>query len=376
MKKPIYLEKIITIEGSGRMYKKRWFQALITTILIFILFWLLQHTQYVFAPVFKYVKAIAFPVIAAGVLYYISRPVVHALDRYKVPRWISIIFVFLLLIGVGFLIVRFIAPIAQEQFSRFYDNLPGMINEVEKLINLWQNNQSVIPEEFMSEIKSAQEQLTGSIKDVTLGFTDFLINTIAQVIQFLFLLILVPFFLFFMLKDGERMEPFITQFFEDKKAKSLRLLLSRIDHTLSSFIQGQLTVSVIVGILLFIGYVIIGLDYSLTLALFGMMTNVIPFAGPYLAVIPAILVALFQEPTMVLWVIIIMIIAQQIEGNFVSPNVMGKALSLHPLTIITLILAAGSIAGFLGLLFVIPFYAVVKTIINHFYTEALNSKEF
>ncbi|MYL54457.1 AI-2E family transporter [Pontibacillus yanchengensis] len=358
------------------MYNKRWFQALVVTILIFILFWLMRHNHYVFEPVFKYVSAIAFPVIAAGVLYYVTRPIVHMLEEYRIPRLLSIFVVFLLLIVVGFLVVNFIAPIAQQQFSRFYDNLPGMINEVENLITLWQSNQDIIPEQFMSEIKSAQEQLTGSIKDVTLGFTDFLINTLAQIVQFLFLLILVPFFLFFMLKDGEKLQPFVSQFFKDKKSESITRLFQRVDHTLSSFIQGQLLVSFFVGILLFIGYVIIDLNYSLTLALFGLITNVIPFAGPYLAVIPAILVALFQDPQKVLWVILIMIIAQQIEGNFISPNVMGKALSIHPLTIITLILAAGSIAGFLGLLFVIPFYAVIKAIIGHFYEEALDSKEF
>ncbi|KGX87194.1 AI-2E family transporter [Pontibacillus litoralis] len=358
------------------MYNKRWFQALIVSILVFALFLLMKNNQYVFDPFVKYFKAISFPIIAAGVLYYLTRPVVHFLDRYKTPRVISIIVVFLLLIAVGTFVIRVIAPIAQDQFSRFYDNLPRMIEEVERIIDLWQENQSVLPEEIMTEIQSAQDQLLNSMKDITIGFTDFIINTVASVVQFVFLLFLVPFFFFFMLKDGEKMQPFITQFFKEGKAANIAKLMNRIDRTLSSYIQGQLLVSFCVGVLLFIGYVIIDLNYSLTLALFGMMTNVIPFVGPYLAVIPALLVALFQDPIMVVWVGIIMLIAQQIEGNLISPNVMGKVLSIHPLTIITLILAAGSIAGFLGLVFVVPFYAVVKTIITHVYEENLDSKEF
>lgn len=143
--------------------------------------------------------------------------------------------------------------------------------------------------------------------------------------------------------------------------------MHKIDDALTSYIQGQLIVSVCIGLLLYIGYSIINLDYALTLAFFGMIICVIPFLGPYLAVIPAIIVGLLQDPLMAVWVAVVMIIAQQIEGNLVSPNVMGRALKLHPLTVITVILAAGSIGGLLGMLFAVPLYAVVKTIISHFY---------
>lgn len=98
--------------------------------------------------------------------------------------------------------------------------------------------------------------------------------------------------------------------------------------------------------MLLIGYLIIGLDYAFLLALIGVVTNVIPFLGPYIAVTPAIIIALFQDPIMAVYVAIIMLVAQQIEGNLITPNVMGNALSVHPLTVITLILAAGNIAGF------------------------------
>src|SRR5699024_12118745 len=129
-----------------------------------------------------------------------------------------------------------------------------------------------------------------------------------------------------------------------------------------------------VGILLFIGYLIIGLKYSLTLALFAMLMNVIPFLGPFIAVIPALIVGLFQSPIMVVWVAIVTLIAQQIESNLISPNVMGRVLNLHPLTVITVILAAGSIAGFIGILFAVPFYTIIKTVVVHFYNTYQESK--
>src|SRR5699024_3899709 len=205
---------------------------------------------------------------------------------------------------------------------------------------------------------------------------NYLFGFIGQLISFIAALVLVPFFLFFMLKDGDKLVPFITQIFSKKKADNIRSLLHKIDDTLASFIQGQLIVSFVLGILLFIGYALIGLNYSLTLALFGMIMNVVPFIGPFIAVIPALIVGAVQDWMMVVWVSLITLIAQQLESNFISPNVMGRKLAIHPLTIITVILASGSIAGFLGILFAVPFYVVIRVIIVHFYQTYRQSKEY
>src|SRR5699024_4532461 len=124
----------------------------------------------------------------------------------------------------------------------------------------------------------------------------YLFGFIGQLISFILAVVLVPLFLFFMLKDGEKLIPHITQIFDEKKSKNIRSLLYKIDETLTAFIQGQLIVSFCVGVLLFIGYLIIGLNYSLTLALFAMLMNVIPFLGPFIAVIPALIVGAFQSP--------------------------------------------------------------------------------
>src|SRR5699024_3970946 len=137
------------------------------------------------------------------------------------------------------------------------------------------------------------------------------------------------------------------------------------DQTLRSFIQGQMLVSFILCIILYIGYTIIGLDYALLLAIFALFMNIVPFVGPWVAFIPAVLLALIQDPIMLIWVSIITLVAQQIESNLITPNVMGQSLALYPLTVITIVLAAGNIAGFIGILVAIPTYAVIKTIIQN-----------
>ncbi|WP_342447723.1 AI-2E family transporter [Lentibacillus salicampi] len=347
--------------------QKRWFQTLIVLILVFLLVLLVSATDWIFEPIFQYVGAVAFPIIGAGVLFYITRPLMHLLEKLKMHRIVAILGVFVVLIAALFIIARYIVPILENQFSMLVNNIPGWISTAENIIDYWQENQNVIPDEVNETINETISNIRANVQTYIETVMSFIFGFIGEFISLMFALILIPFFLFFMLKDGEKFIPFITQFFEKKKADNIRSLLYKIDDSLTSYIQGQMIVALCIGVLLYIGYSIIGLDYAMTLAIFGAIICVIPFIGPYLAVTPAIIVGFFQDPLMPLWVAIVMIVAQQIEGNLVSPNVMGKALHLHPLTVITIVLAAGSIGGFLGMLFAIPVYAVVKTIISHFY---------
>ncbi|ENH97677.1 hypothetical protein J416_03886 [Gracilibacillus halophilus YIM-C55.5] len=347
------------------MFQKKSIRILVTLILVFALIFLIYKTRFIFQPIGAYVAAIAVPIIGSGIIFYITNPIVNWLERRKVPRMIGTFIVFLLIVTAISVITIYIAPIVQKQFTNLIDNIPRMANNATRVIELWQDNQNIIPPQVESSINHMLDNLNVYAERLTSAVFDI----IGQVFSFVFSFFLIPFFLFFMLKDGYKFIPFVTQFLSPGKANSFKTLATNINHTLSSFIQGQFIVSICVGVMLYIGYNIIQLDYSLSLALFGLVMNFIPFAGPFLSAIPAIIVGFLQEPILALWATVVMVVAQQIESNLISPNVMGRALSLHPLTVITLILAAGGIAGFIGLLFVIPAYAVVKTIIAHFYHE-------
>ncbi len=347
------------------MLEKKSIRILITLILLFLLIYLISITSFVFQPLGAYLTAIAVPIIGAGAIFYVTNPLVNWLEKKKVPRIGGTGIVFLIIVLVIMISVTIIAPIVQRQFSNLIDNIPAMVETTQKFINMWQDNQNIIP----SQLDDTVQRITGNLDSYAETLTTFIIDLIGQIFSFVFAFFLIPFFLFFMLKDGHKFVPFVSQFLSKHKAKSFKELTADINHTLSSFIQGQFIVSLCVGVMLYIGYIIIDLDYSLTLALFAILMNFIPFIGPFLSAIPAVIVGFFQDPIMVVWVILVMVIAQQIEGNFISPNIMGRALSIHPLTVITLILAAGGIAGFLGLLFIIPAYAVVKAVVAHFYHE-------
>jgi len=178
-----------------------------------------------------------------------------------------------------------------------------------------------------------------------------------------------------MLKDHEKFAPMITNIFSGKRKAWLKKTLSDINTVLGTYVQGQMLVSLILASMFFLGYVIIGLEYSLLLALFAFIMSMIPFLGAWLSFIPALIIAWIQDPILVVWVCVITVIAQQIEGNLITPNVMGKSLDIHPLTVISIVLAAGNIAGFIGILVAIPTYAVIKAIVINIYEGKEGIKE-
>src|SRR5699024_10416408 len=345
------------------MFHRRWFQGLVTIVLVFVLVLLISQTQFVFTPLFRYIGAVAIPFIGAGILFYITKPLLNLLEKIKIPRIPGILIIFMLLIGLGVLFVLYIAPIVQNQFNNLIDNIPKMVKVSQDFIDDFQEERIIIPDQVQDALDNFMDNAQSHVENIVGSLFSFITNLISIIAS----IVLIPFFLFFMLKDIQRLIPFITQIFGKKTSKNISSLLRKIDETLAAFIQGQIFVSFLLGILLFIGYWLVDLNYSLTLALFAMIMNVIPFLGPFLAVIPALIVAAFQDFMMVVWIAIITLVAQQVESNLISPSVMGRKLQLHPLTVITVILAAGSIAGFIGILFAVPFYAVIKTIYVHFY---------
>lgn len=348
------------------LFDKKWFKMMIGIIMFLIIVLLLNKNQFILTPIVVLIKTIFLPFVVAGILFYLCRPFVAWLEMKKTPKWLAILAAYFAITLFIFGVIRLIGPVINDQLGRFVDNLPEMVSAVIDLFKYIQENQSSFPDFIQEALLTAsvevESQLQSNIGNIANGILS-VFGLIGGFINTIFYLVLVPFILFYMLKDSHRFAPSVAILFPESKREHVNNILKEMDKTISTYIQGQMLVSLIVGVLLYIGYLIIGLNYSLVLAMFGMFTNVIPFLGPYIAVIPAFLVALFQDPIMALYVAIIMLIAQQIEGNIISPNIMGKTLNIHPLTIIVLILTAGNLLGIIGVIFVIPAYSIAKVLI-------------
>ncbi|MBF0812674.1 lipoteichoic acid biosynthesis protein CozEa [Staphylococcus sp. mip270_02] len=343
------------------MLNKVWFRTGIALLILFLLIKLVMEVHSVFVPFVIIIQSVLLPLLLSGFLFYICLPFQKILEKNKVPRWASITIIFIALFIIIGVIIRFIAPPIAEQIENLINQIPTLQHEIQYIINFALDQMERLPADVTDRINKMVQSMSDSTADILSNSFSYLTSFIST----LFLLIMVPFFLIYMLKDHERFIPFIAKLFKGDRKVFIVDLLKDLNHTVQSYIQGQVTVSIILGIILYIGYSIIGLNYTLLLVMFACVANMIPFLGPWMAFAPAAIIGIIQSPTTFIWVCIITLVAQQLEGNVITPNVMGKSLNIHPLTIIVVILAAGNLGGFGLILVAVPLYAVIKTIVRN-----------
>ena len=242
------------------------------------------------------------------------------IGKYKVPRWGSILIIFIGLIIIISIIVGIVGPLLMEQIENLINQIPTLQHEVQHIINFSLDQMERLPSDVTDRINKMVQNMSDSVADILSNSFTYITSFIST----LFLLIMVPFFLIYMLKDHEKFIPFIAKLFKSNRKIFVVELLKDLDNTLKSYIQGQVTVSIILGIILYIGYTIVGLNYTLLLVMFACIANMIPFLGPWMAFAPAAIIAIIQSPATFIWVCIITLIAQQLEGNVITPNVMGN----------------------------------------------------
>lgn len=351
------------------MTRKLWFQVGIAVLLMILIVKFSVEIKWLFEPILIVIKTIFIPLLIGGVLFYITVPIQSFLEKYKFPRWGSNVVIFLLLIAAVWVAIAIVGPPIVEQVTHLFKNIPSIVSETELLALQLIEQVGDLPDWAKTEINKATE----SIKSFSLEFgkiaVQFSQSVISGTFQGVIISILSPFFLFFMLKDHEKFRPAVTRIFSGDMKQWIEKTLKDIDEVLRLYIQGQLLISFILAMMLYIGYLIMGLNFALLLAVFAFFMNVIPFIGPWIAFIPALIIGVIQDPIMVLWVSLITLAANQIDANLITPNIMGKTLKIHPLTIITILLAAGKIAGFFGILLAVPGYAIGKVIVTNIYEK-------
>jgi len=343
--------------------KKLWFQAGVGILLALLIAKYFMEIKWIFSPLVIIAKTIFVPLLLGAVLFYVTEPLQRFLEKRKMPRWGSILTILISVAAVIWLFVSIIGPPVMNEVNKFVKDAPSIAKDISIQVEyVWQHR-----ENFPPQLSNMIEEVVNSIQTIALVFGKLVVQFFQSVFQTAFTLILVPFFFIFLLKDHEKFAPFIYNFFSGKRQVWVKKTLHDINTVLRTYIQGQLLISLILASIMFVGYLIIGLDYSLLLVIFAFFMNVIPFIGPWIAFAPALIIAFLQDPQMVIWVCIITLVAQQTDSNLITPNIMGKTLDIHPLTVITVILAAGNIAGFLGILLSIPAYAVGKVVVKNIY---------
>lgn len=347
------------------MTRKVWFQTGIAILLVLLIVKYFVEINWIFKPLLTIAKTIFVPLLLGAVFFYIFQPLQKLLEKYKFPRWASITSVLIIGMAAIWVFFSFVGPPVVDEVNKFAQKAPTMAKEITKSAEYVLQHRDDLP----SQVNEWIDKAANSIQSIAIVSGRLVVSFFQSIVQTAFTLILVPFFFIFLLKDHEKLSPFICKFFTGEKKKWIQKTLGDMNLVLKTYIQGQILISFLLATIMFIGYLIIGLEYALLLVIFAFFMNVIPFIGPWIAFVPALVIAFLQDPTMklVVLVCIVTLIAQQTDSNLITPNVMGKTLDIHPLTVITIILAAGKIAGFIGILLAIPAYAVGKAVITNIY---------
>ncbi|MCC5911044.1 MAG: AI-2E family transporter [Clostridiaceae bacterium] len=335
-------------------------------LLLFLIIYVGSLIDWIFYPFIVIFQTLFIQVILSGFLFYLLRPLVKILNK-KIPRGISILIVYFVLICILIGLLIIIGPILQRQFYSLTDNMPFIISDIQKqFINI--QEMEIFQRHELSGILNIEDlilQLGDLVNQLGKNFALSMANFVGVLANAVLVLVIVPFILFYILKDGEKFAKHFLSIFNKKQQDDVRLILKGIDKTLSSYIQGQGIVCLCVGVLCYITFLIVGLNYALLLAVIAGMTNIIPYFGPWIGTVPAVIVGLFQSPMMALIIVILVVIIQQIESNLIAPQVIGKKLEMHPITIMFLILIAGRLVGLLGMILAVPTYATCKVILTH-----------
>jgi len=354
--------------------------SLLVILLVLLILFMFTKVSYLFEPFWQFLAIVGLPIILAGILYYLMNPTVDYLERKGIKRIYSIFGLFILVVGLIVWGVVVIIPKIQEQSLSFADNLPGYLTIIENKVN------EILSDPIFSQV---QDQIEASNEKLITSMTDLIQNLSKSTIQNLgsffgavativLAVITMPFILFYLLKDGRQLAPYFVKFLPTKMRQPSLLVLKEMNDQVSSYIRGQLTVAFAVAIMFMIGFSLIGLDYAITLGIAAGFLNLIPYLGSFLAMVPAVFLGIVGGPILLVKVLIVFVIEQTIEGRFISPLVLGNELSIHPVTILLVLLTSGKLFGLVGVILGIPVYAAAKVIITHvfeWYTRVSNLYE-
>jgi predicted PurR-regulated permease PerM len=269
------------------------------------------------------------------------------------------------LIGLG----MWLGPLLAEQARALTESVPSLVERVQQEFGRnagWYREN--VPEAVQRRIEDGTQDLAGRAAnvgvDLALGLLALVTGGVGQLVAY----IVTPFWLFLVLRDREQGVRFFLGLFPPAVQPDVRLLLAGADRTLGSFIRAQLLNALIAGVTTGLGLWWLGVPFSLILGVLAGFANLIPVLGAIIAGIPALVVAAATtDPLTVLWTLVFLFVAQNVRAYGIMPRIQGQAVQIHPAIILVLLVIGGKIAGFWGLLLVVPLAAVTRDIFVHIY---------
>jgi len=330
------------------------------------------------------VVAIMKPVLIAFAIAYVLDSVVKFLDiRIKFSRNFSIFFTYLLIIGLITVLISFLVPIIIQNFNSVFNFVVnGNFDFNNVLENLKNNSESQVLRNFFEYITDSTGEINSEISEQIMNGLKYISEYGAGFVRNIGEGILAGFTSFiisiYMLIEKDdllnKCKKFTKAYFEENRANKIINTFNKGNKIFKSYFNGKILDSFIVGIIVIILFWIFGVPYAALMGAILGFTNMIPYFGPFFGSVPVIIVALFIDPPKALLALIIILIVQQIDGNFLDPKIVGKAIGVSPFWVITAVTVGAVAAGPLGMILGVPTVVLVKTIIEEDIEEKLEKK--
>jgi predicted PurR-regulated permease PerM len=310
------------------------------------------------------VRVILPPLVLAIALIVVLNPVVTWLQKRRVPRGLGTMLMYVLFFGLLTVVGMLVVPAVSRQVQSLVNDWPELqqrgLDEVQKLADRY--NFSFDEQNVQELLKTARDQTGAALRQVT-KFT-------AGALHLLLIFVLAPVLALYLLIDLPRLEASFIAHLPPSKRDEWLTLARRCGQAVSAFFRGQLAVALIVGTLSSILLAIARIPFALPIGLLAGLFNIIPFVGPFVGGGVAVVVgAVSGGPPRALLAALAMLAVQQLDNHFISPAVMGRAVRLHPVSIILALLGGGTLAGVFGMLLSVPTLAVAKILFMHYYSK-------
>lgn len=278
---------------------------------------------------------------------------VNWLQERKVPRILGVTFIYLLVFIILGASLSFIIPVLAQQIGQIASYLPIYAEKIGLSVQyLWGR--------FGPNFQNVLEQIGSKLTDAASS----LFATTIQVFGGLVSAFIILFVSAYLSVQEKGIKTFFMSLIPTDRQSNIANLVEKVERKIGGWLRGQLLVMVIVASLVFVGLYFLGVKYALTLALIAGILEVVPYIGPFISAIPAVILAFIQSPTLAILVLLLYVVVQQLEGYLITPQVMKRAVGLNPIVIIIVMMVGFKLAGIMGLILSIPLTAAIVEVLR------------
>lgn len=306
-----------------------------------------------------YIRDVLMIIFVAIVLASALDPWVDALQKRRLPRAVSILLIYIVLLAIIAGAVYLIIPPLATEMQQLALSFPAYWD---RLVGSWETFQGESTQnQFIADnIQGSLDAWRNGLSSAAGG----VLTTISSVFGGIISLFMVLVIAFYLTVEEQAMKRVIRSSIPVRHQPYATHLMNRIQEKIGRWLRGQLTLSLIIFAVSYIGLTILGVKYALVLALFAGVTELIPYVGPFIGLIPAAFIGLTQSPLLALAVIILYVLIQQLENYVLVPKVMQRAVGLSPIVVIIAMLVGAKIAGLVGVVLAVPVATAISVVIG------------